>query len=667
MDCDSQLSRRQFGALLAAVPLAAGSRADERLAPRRLRRSAREVAPIEARPFPPSQVRLLSGTAYTLQDRNRAYLHTLDPDRLLHTFRLMAGLPSKARQLGGWERPDIELRGHFMGHYLSACGLMYSSTGDELLKSKARAIVTELGRCQRANGGGWLSAFPPEFMQRLKERLPVWAPWYTLHKIIAGLLNMYEHCADEQALDIALGMVAWARRWADGLTDEEMARILEVEYGGMNEVLYDLHALTGDRSHADLAHRFDDALIFDPLAEGRDELRGRHANTQLAKLLGAARRYELFGEERYRRIVEFFWQQVALHRSYCTGGTSNQQRWRTGPDILAGELSATTQECCCTHNILKLTRHVFGWNPEARYADFYERAFFNGILGTMNPADAMTTFYVPLESGYWKLFSLPFDSFWCCTGTGVESFSKLGDSIFFHDDDGLYVNLFVPSRLHWPEKGLLVRQETRFPDDDRIRLEFQCETPVALSLRIRVPYWATRGVTVRLNGEPQEASAEPASYWSIERTWKTGDRLEVGLPMSVHAHPMPDDPTVQAFMYGPLVLAGALGNEGLTYEMMYADPVNARRGEGMRGLPIPAPELFAPSAEPADWIRPVGHPSVERRDVEGVAGSPGDWTRALAAGGLAFRIIGQRRDLSLVPLNRLFGQRFAVYWRVRRA
>jgi DUF1680 family protein len=196
-------------------------------------------------------------------------------------------------------------------------------------------------------------------MQRLEERLPVWAPWYTLHKIMAGLLDMYQHCGDEQALDIALAMVAWSKRWADRLSDDARARILQVEYGGMNEFLYNLHARTGDAGHADLAHRFDDARSFDPLAEGRDELQGQHANTQLAKLVGAARRYEVTGEERYRRIVEFFWQQVALHRCYCTGGTSNGQRWRTGPGILASELSSTTQECCCTANLLTLTRHVF--------------------------------------------------------------------------------------------------------------------------------------------------------------------------------------------------------------------------------------------------------------------------------------------------------------------
>jgi DUF1680 family protein len=486
----------------------------------------REAAPIQARPFPLNGVRLLSGSCYTLQDRNRSYLHTLDPDRLLHTFRLTAGLPSNARQLGGWERPDIELRGHFMGHYLSACALMYGSTGDALLKGKASAVVAELGKCQKANADGWLSAFPRDFMQRLVERLPVWAPFYTLHKILAGLVDMYQHCGDERALTIALGMAAWTKRWADARSDAEMARILEVEYGGMNEVLYNLHALTGEPAHADLAHRFDEARLIDPLVEGRDELQGQHANTQLAKLLGAARRYELTGEERYRRCVEFFWQQVALHRSYCTGGTSNGQRWRTKPGILASELSSTTEECCCTHNMLKLTRHLFGWNPDVRYADFYERAFQNGILGTMNPTDGMTTFYVPLESGYWKLFGLPFDSFWCCTGTGVESFAKLGDSVFFHDERSLYVNLFVPARVQWPEKGLTLRQETRFPGrrpdpprapvreagvagpaDPHSLLGHERTRPSASTASRRTP-WRARRATA-----PSSGPGSPATAW----------------------------------------------------------------------------------------------------------------------------------------------------------
>lgn len=589
-------------------------------------------------PFPLKRVRLLDGICFFLMERNRGYLHALDPNRLLHTFRVTAGLPSSAEPLAGWERPDIELRGHFTGHYLSACAQTYAGAGDEMLKKKADRMVAVLGDCQKANGNGYLSAFPPELFQRLKERLPVWAPWYTVHKIMAGMLDMYRHCGNEHALDILQGMADWAIRWADGINDALMARILEVEFGGMNEVLYNLHAVTGKPQYADLAHRFDHARVFDPLAEGRDELKGLHVNTQIPKIIGAARRYELTGEQRYRRIAEFFWRQVTEHRSYCTGGTSNYERWRTDPGRLASELSNVTQECCCTYNMLKLTRHVFAWNPETRYADYHERAFFNGILGTMNPKDGMTMYYVPLESGYWKMFALPARSFWCCTGSGTESFSKLGDSVFFHDDDGVYVTLFVAARVEWPEKGLFLRQETMFPDQERTRFEFQVRQPVRLALRIRAPYWATRGIAIKVNGEDTATSGR---WRTIDRVWNSGDSVEVSMPMSLHAEGMPDDDRVQAFLYGPIVLAGELGREGLTYDRMYGDPNNARGGKYLRGEPVAAPELAGDPGDLASWIAPV-------RDQP-----------------LTFRTSGQARDVTLIPLNRLFEERYAVYWKMR--
>jgi DUF1680 family protein len=367
-----------------------------------------------------------------------------------------------------------------------------------------------------------------------------------------------------------------------------------------------------------------------------------HANTQIPKIIGAARLYEITGDLRYRWIAEFFWRQVTAHRCYVTGGTSNVERWRTGPDQLASELSDTTQECCCTYNMLKLTRHVFGWTADARCADYYERAFFNGILGTMNPADAATMYYVPLASGYWKMFSTPRRSFWCCTGSGAESFSRLADSIYFHDDRGLWVNLFVASQLEWPEKGLKIAQQTSFPDEEGTSLVFTAERPVELELRIRTPYWATRGIAIKVNGQPQtELAVLHSFYRTVSRTWKTGDRVEIALPMSLHAHPMPDDPSLQAFLYGPLVLAGELGSEGVTVESTHGDPLNARGGKYLRGLPIAAPEFHAPPGKPSDWI----HPTPGRK--------------------LAFATTGQSKDVTLAPLNRLFDQRYAVYWRVR--
>jgi DUF1680 family protein len=594
----------------------------------------------KATPFLLKHVRLLSGEWLALQERNRAFLHDLEPDRLLHTFRLNASLPSTAEPLNGWERPDIELRGHFMGHYLSACALMQASARDEQLKAKADRIVAELGHCQKALGNGYLSAFPASTFDRLRDGLPVWAPWYTIHKIMAGLLDMYSLAGNEQALEMVEGMAGWTERWAGAINDRQMARIHEVEFGGMGELLNNLHGVTGKQRWADLAHRFEHERVLKPLAEGRDELKGQHVNTTIPKLIAAARHYELTGDARSKKMAEFFWQQVTAQRSYCTGGTSNVERWRTDPGKLATELSDVTQECCCTYNMLKLTRHLFSWTGESSYADYYERALLNGVIGTMNPADGMTMYYVPMASGYWKMFSLPRRSFWCCTGSGVESFSKLADSIYFHDDRGIYVNLFAPSEVEWPEKHMRLRQETQFPDQENTMLVVQVERPTELALRIRVPHWATGGISLKLNGRALERTGEQSGYRVIERTWQNGDSVEVSLPMELRTEALPGDARQQAILYGPLVLAGELGFDGLTREWLYGDPVNARGGKFLRGDAVSAPEFHATSARPSDWIKPV-------------AGRP-----------LAFRTTGQSRDVTLIPFNRLFGQRYAIYWQV---
>ena len=592
---------------------------------------ARETVSFVARPFPLADVRLLESPYTAMMERNRQYLHALDSDRLLHTFRLTAGLPSNAQPLGGWESPKVELRGHFLGHYLSGCAQTAVSARDGEIKKKADGIVAELAKCQQANGDGYISAFPPELFARLRTTGKVWAPWYTLHKILAGLLDMHTLTGNQQALDVLRGMAGWTAKWAEPIGDQEMQNVLKVEFGGMAEVLYNLYGVTGDRRHAELANRFEKRSFLDPLAEGRDELKGLHANTHIPQAIGAARKYELTGDKRYRKIAENFWSQVANHHSYCTGGNSNHEKFGA-PDQLAKELSATTEECCCTYNMLKLTRHLYSWTGKAEYAEFYERALLNGIIGTMNPKDGMTMYYVPLEAGYWKMFGLPTDSFWCCTGTGVENFSKLQDSIYFHNDQTLFVNLFMPSSVEWREKGVTVRQETEFPDRETSRLSFHCERPVALDVQIRNPHW-TSGAEVKVNGKAVPISSP------IKRTWKTGDRVEIRLPMALRMQAMPDDPGLQAFLYGPLVLAGKLGKEGLTAEAQASDLKEQVKSHFVRGKPVPAPE-FRAAGDPASWIKPAGSP-------------------------LTFQTKGQAQDVTMVPFNRLFDERYAVYWRVR--
>jgi len=589
------------------------------------------------RPFPLEQVRLLPGPFLEARDRNSRYLMSMSPDRLLHTFRINAGIPSSAEPLGGWEKPDCELRGHFTGgHYLSACALTYAATGDDAFRARAALMVDELAKCQTALGSGYLSAFPEEQFDRLRRGVKVWAPFYTYDKILRGHLDVYQHCGNDRALATAEAMAGWARVFTKGLSDAHMERILTIEYGGMNAVLYDLAELTGKEEYADLAHRFDQASFFDPLAARRDELTGLHANTQFPKVIGAARRYERTGETRYRDIAEYFWREITGSRAYATGGTSDGERWETPPGVLSTAISSSSAECCCAYNMLKLTRHVFAWTADPRAADYFERTYWNHRLGTQNPEDGTLMYYYPLASGYWKFYGAPMSAFWCCTGTGAEEFAKAGDSIYFHDDSGVYVNLFIASEVRWPEKGLRLRQETPFPDEGRTTIAVTADRPVEATLRLRVPWWATRGGTVKINGAASPVFASPSSYLTLARTWKTGDRVELELPMGLSVAPMPDDPTVQAVMYGPLVLAGRLGTQGLTRAMQYGEYDCELKGD-----PVRVADVIADPADASSWVEPV----------------PGRR--------LIFRAKGQPDQRELVPLNRLYGERYAVYWKVR--
>lgn len=597
----------------------------------------RKDAPVKVQPFPMTQVRLLPGPFQEAQEWNRGYLRRLSADRLIHNFRVNAGLPSAAPPLGGWEEPKGELRGHFTGHFLSACALMHACTGDKDIKAKGDYLVAELAKCQQRLGGGYLSAFPTEFWDRLKARKRVWAPFYTIHKIMAGMLDMHQHCANKQALEVLEGMAAWADNWSAPIPEPQMQDILHTEYGGMNEVLYNLAAVTRDERWGKAGDRFTKKRFFNPLALRRDELRGLHVNTHIPQVLGAARRYELSSDMRFHDVASYFWYEVTSARSYVTGGTSNGEGWLTQPRQLAAELkrSVATAECCCAYNMLKLTRQLYGWTGDPRYFDYYERTLINHRLGAIYPGTGATMYYLSLTPGAWKTFGTEDASFWCCTGTGVEEFAKLNDSIYFHDEEGLYVNLFIASEVNWAEKGFRLRQETNFPEEPGATLVVSVAKPVRLALRLRVPEWLTSGGSVALNGKALEAFPSPGSYVTLSRLWKNGDRIRIALPARLHIEAMPDDATVQAVLYGPLVLAGDLGAEGLTPQMIVGP-----NAPGVRERSTDVPAFRAAGPDPASWIKPVD-------------GKP-----------LTFRTTGQPRDVTLVPLNSIFDRRYSVYWQV---
>jgi len=585
----------------------------------------------KARPFPMAQVRLMPGPLKDMQERDRVYLYMLPNDRLLHSFRLTAGLPSTAQPLGGWELPDGELRGHLSGgHYLSACALMFASTGDEALRLKAEALVVELAKCQQSNG--YLGAYPENFYDRLKRYEQVWAPFYTYHKIMAGHLDMYTYCGSEVALRTAQRMADWAIEWIAPLSDEQLARVQMVEHGGMNEVLFNLYAVTGEKRYLEAGYRFEHKRFFDPLAAHEDKLAGLHSNTNIPKVIGAARGYELTGDERYRSIAEFFWQTVVDHHTFAPGGTCNttpSEGW-SEPDTLGTHLGRDGQECCCSYNMLKLTRHLFGWEPDARRMDYYERLLWNVRAGTQS-ADGMLMYYVTTAPGGWKTFGTQYDSNWCCTGSGIEEYAKLVDTIYFQSENSVYVNQFVASEVSWPEKRVRLVQQTNFPEEEHTTITVHAERPVAFALRVRAPHWA-EGVAITVNGHPEKAVPGTDGYLVVDRTWKSGDKIEVNLPMKLRQEPVAGSPELATLAYGPLVLAARLGRDGLSREM-----IEAHAGPDVDRLPaLPMPRF---DAKP-----------------------PGFWVKKDDDGELSFHTVGQLQETRLRPLYQITDERFSVYW-----
>ncbi|HKI34365.1 MAG TPA: beta-L-arabinofuranosidase domain-containing protein [Gemmataceae bacterium] len=586
--------RRLLTAVVAAVAVVAGASESARPADKVPTKGA-----VAAQPFRLEQVRLLPGPFRSAMELDRNYVLSLDPDRLLHNFRVNAGLPSSARPLGGWEAPTCEVRGHFVGHYLSACALLYAATGDERLKEKAEYVVAELAKCQKAVGGGYLSAFPEEFLDRVENLRPVWAPWYTLHKILAGLIDVHEHCGNAQALEVARKFADWVKARTDKLGDERMQKMLGNEHGGMNEALANLYALTGEEKYLRLARRFNHLAVIEPASRRQDRLTGLHANTQIPKFIGAARQYELTGDEGLRTAAAFFWDTVVKDRSYVIGGNSDGEHF-TPPGRLSQALGPNTAETCNTYNMLKLTRHLFGWDPRAEYADYYERALYNHILASQDPKTGMMCYYVPLRPGARKTYSTPLDSFWCCTGTGVGNHARYGEAIYFHDGgDKLYWNLFIASELDWKAKGIKLRQETKYPEEGRSRLVITCDKPVTLSLHVRHPSWATAGFEITVNGRKETVAGKPSSFAVVTRTWKSGDVVEVTMPLPLHTEGFRDNPRRQAVLHGPLVLAaevpaGKVAPVAVTGEGKVLDSLKA------------VPDKPSTFAGPGEVFRPSG-------------------------------------------------------------
>ncbi len=587
------------------------------------------VAPPKAEAFNLHDVRLLPGEFKTGQDIATNYLLSLDPDRLLAGFREQAGLPKKAEAYGGWEARGVA--GHSLGHYLSACSLAWASTGDPEFQRRVNHIVSELAACQQAEGDGYLAAFPggrEAFVQIAKGDIRssgfdlngLWVPNYTFHKELAGLRDAYRFADCQQALTVACKFADWLDKIYSGLTHEQMQKILACEHGGMNEVLADLYADTGDERYLKLAEKFHHDAILNPLAKGQDILPGKHANTQISKLIGLATLYELTGDPSDKLAAQFFWDRVVHHHSYVTGGDCDAEHFGE-PDELNDRLSPNTTETCNVYNMLKLTEHIFGWSESAAAADFYERALLNDIRSTQNP-DGCVIYNLSLKPGWHKEYQTLTNSFTCCVGTGMENHVKYGEGIYFHDAGNLWVNLFIASELNWRERGVTLRQETQWPDSDHSKIIITTDQPQEFSLNIRHPFWADT-LTVKVNGEVVSQFTSPSSYAEIRREWKNGDTVEFSFPLALRTEAMPDNPNRIAIFYGPTLLAADLGPQN--------DPA-ANRADYV-------PVLLTEGKPVSEWVKPV---SLTQQIFQTVG-------------------VGKPRDVKLVPFHTIVDRRYTVY------
>ena len=590
------------------------------------------VVPIKAYSFNLKDVKLLDGPFHHAMSMDSAYLLLIKPDRLLYRFHKHAGLPVKDSIYGGWEREGIS--GHTLGHYLSACSMMFASTGNKEFKNRVDYIVDELRKCQLARKTGYIGGVPNEdtvFAQVKRGEIRSagfdlngsWVPWYTLHKVLAGLLDAYLYCDNNTALTIAKAAADWTGTIVNGLTEEQRLKMLNCEHGGMNEVLANIYAITGEEKYLAISRKFHDEFVLGKLAQQIDPMPGKHSNTNVPKAIGCSRRYEITGDERDKTIASFFWETMVKHHTYVIGGNSNYE-YCGKQDSLNDRLSDATCETCNTYNMLKLTRHLFAWHPSGELMDYYERALYNHILASQNPEDGMMTYFVPLRMGSKKQFSDSFHTFTCCVGSGIENHSKYVEQIYSHGDHGeLFVNLFIPSIVTWKERGLILKQETGFPEANNTTFTYLADVPQTFTLLVRKPFWSNGQTRFFMNGRElsYDFNAWFDGYIPITVTMKKNDKLEMRFNMGLYTEAMPDNPNRIAFKYGPLVLAGQLGKE-------MPDPVY--------GTPV----LLTDNKNINDWIK-----SVE--------GTP-----------LVFQMkdVGKPFDVTLIPFYKTYNQYYSVYW-----
>jgi DUF1680 family protein len=522
-------------------------------------------------PFDMEQVNITAPYYINAFNKEVAYLQAIDYNRLLVGFKQTAGLSTSYSLYGGWENSLIQ--GHTMGHYMVALAQAYQNTKSDAtvnadLKSRIDKIISELQACQNKNGNGYLFATPVTQFDVVEGKVSgsSWVPWYTMHKIMSGLIAIYKLEGNPTALTIANNLGNWIYNRVNAWNSSTQARVLGVEYGGMNDCLYELYKLTGNGNHLAAAHKFDETALFNTIAAGTNCLPGLHANCTIPKFIGALNRYCTIGsaESSYLTTAQQFWTIVLRDHTYVTGGNSQDEHFRT-----AGQLNAyrdnLNNETCNAYNMLKLARDLFRATGDVKYADYYERAYINEILASQNPDTGMTTYFKAMGTGYFKVFGTQFDNFWCCTGTGMENFSKLNDSLYFNNGTDLYVNMYISSTLNWSTRGFALTEQSNIPLSNTVTFTINNAPSSAVKIKFRSPYWVALGqnVTVKINGAAFSTS-NVNGYLDVDRVWAVGDRIELTIPMEVQVSRCTDNQNVVAFTYGPVVLSAGLGTASMT-------------------------------------------------------------------------------------------------------
>jgi DUF1680 family protein len=641
----------------APPPVAAAD--DPRATERRLMR---------ARPIALEKIRLTGGPLKHAQELDAAYLLALDPDRMLHYQRVRAWLPSKVQGYTGWDGDGRNLTGLIAGHHLSAVSLMYAATGDVRFKQRADNIVHEFDAVQTKNGDGYLGALEnlPEAYARLSrgeiksggfDLNGLWSPWYTLHKTYARLRDAYRYTGNARALQLEIRYAAWAEKVLAPLSDAQVQKMLLTEFGGMNEVFADLYADTGDARWLALSHRFEHHAITLPLKRHEDNLSGKHGNCQIPKLIDSAARYGYTGDVDDIVAATFFRDRVVRHNSYASGGHGLNEYFGQ-PDVLSPRVDGRAAETCNVCNMIKLTRRLFALRPDGAYADFHERALFNHILASIDPNDGRTSYMVPVGRAEQQEYQDMQRDFTCCVGSGMESHALHGLGVFYESNDTIWVNLFVPSKAESSVAGAMLAMEAGFPDGDSATVTLTLPKPAAFTLAVRRPVWAGDGFRIAVNGSdvpqpPLDTLHDPtaggraggpgnepvernATYVRLTRTWRSGDKIEIALPKSLHLQPTADDAQVTAIMWGPLSLAADVG---------------ARQEEPWSENPSAAPVtkvryLVSESRDPGAFLQPAARAG-DFTALPGVARHADDGASA--------------GDVSFTPFYRTHRRRYALY------